>query len=320
MNMSHTVETLDSTAAWSRLARVLGGAGLDVVRNTIRHLRVLDAQCYVLEAPYIAPRLLGRLRAVLCTHVSRPRAPLQARPLFLPGHFTAARTALSSTRLNDLADLAKDAYCGFCVIRPLSAAPIGRTVLLARVGSGFNMEGHRNLPRRHRRPPSRTRLQVTGTSFLQQDSRVGACAQVAIWAGMRHMHARHNYGLGIRRRHHAVRRPPIHDGGRLATQRVRPPIVGCDGKGHSKGRLSTPLSPKSRYRPCHPAIRRVRHPRHSRASTLGARSATLSRSSAACLPSRRNQPPAHSTTSLPMSSTTTRAALICGSRRTSMPA
>ena len=36
------------------------------------------------------------------------------------------------------------------------------------------------------------RLQVTGTSFLQQDTRVGACAQVAIWTGMRHMHARHN--------------------------------------------------------------------------------------------------------------------------------
>ena len=36
-------------------------------------------------------------------------------------------------------------------------------------------------------------LQVMGTSFLQQDSRVGACAQVAIWVGMRHMHARHDY-------------------------------------------------------------------------------------------------------------------------------
>lgn len=53
MNITHTVEPLDSTAAWSRLARVLGGAGLDVVRNTIRHLRVLDVKCYVLEDPYI---------------------------------------------------------------------------------------------------------------------------------------------------------------------------------------------------------------------------------------------------------------------------
>ncbi len=53
MKITHTVEPLDSNAAWSRLARVLGGAGLDVVRNTIRHLRVLNARCYVLEDPYI---------------------------------------------------------------------------------------------------------------------------------------------------------------------------------------------------------------------------------------------------------------------------
>ena len=36
-------------------------------------------------------------------------------------------------------------------------------------------------------------LKVTGTAYLQQDTRVGACAQVSIWAGMRHMHARHGY-------------------------------------------------------------------------------------------------------------------------------
>ena len=36
-------------------------------------------------------------------------------------------------------------------------------------------------------------LKVTGAAYLQQDARVGACAQVAIWAGMRHMHARHGY-------------------------------------------------------------------------------------------------------------------------------
>lgn len=36
-------------------------------------------------------------------------------------------------------------------------------------------------------------LTVKGASFVQQDARVGACAQVAIWTGMRHMHARHGY-------------------------------------------------------------------------------------------------------------------------------
>ena len=36
-------------------------------------------------------------------------------------------------------------------------------------------------------------LQVTGTAYLQQDARVGACAQVSIWAGMRHLHTRYGY-------------------------------------------------------------------------------------------------------------------------------
>ena len=193
MEISHTVETLDSAAAWSRLARVLGGSGLDVVRNTIRHLRVLDAKCYVLEDPYIDRdystdyaqfyALTFHAHERHCNRVhffSQDISPLLQRPI-------------STARLNDLGDLAKDAYCGFCVVRPLSSAPIGRTVLLARVGNGFNMEATVTCRADIDAHLLGTRLQVTGTSFLQQDSRVGACAQAAIWAGMRHMHARHNY-------------------------------------------------------------------------------------------------------------------------------
>ena len=140
MKITHTVEPLDSNAAWSRLARVLGGAGLDVVRNTIRHLRVLNARCYVLEDPYIDRdysadyaqfyALTFHAHERHCKRVhffSQDISPLLQRPL-------------STARLNDLGDLAKDAYCGFCVVRPLSAAPIGRTVLLARLGNDFNME------------------------------------------------------------------------------------------------------------------------------------------------------------------------------------
>ena len=193
MKITHTVEPLENTGAWSRLACLLGGAGLDVVRNTIRHLRVLDTKCYVLEDPYIDRDYsadYARFYALTfhaherhCKRVhffSRDISPLLVRPL-------------STARLNELGDLAKDAYCGFCVVRPLSAAPIGRTVLLARVGNGFNMEAAVTCRADFDAHLLGVRLQVTGTSFLQQDSRVGACAQVAIWAGMRHMHARHSY-------------------------------------------------------------------------------------------------------------------------------
>ncbi len=193
MKITHTAQPLDSPTAWSRLARALGGADLDIVRNTIRHLRVLDVKCYVLEDPYIDRdysadyaqfyALTFHAHERHCKRVhffSQDISPLLQRPI-------------STAQLNDLGDLAKDAYCGFCVIRPLSAAPIGRTVLLARVGNGFNMEVTVTCRANIDVHLLGTRLQVTGTSFLQQDSRVGACAQVAIWAGMRHMHARHNY-------------------------------------------------------------------------------------------------------------------------------
>ena len=193
MKITHTVEPLDRPSAWSRLERLLGGANLDVVRNTIRHLQVLNAKSYVLEDPYIDRdysadyaqfyALTFHAHERHCKRVhffSRDISPLLQRPL-------------STDRLNDLGDFAKNTYCGFCVLRPLSAAPIGRTVLLARVGNGFNMEATVTCRAEFNAHLLGARLQVTGTSFLQQDSRVGACAQVAIWAGMRHMHARYNY-------------------------------------------------------------------------------------------------------------------------------
>lgn len=193
MIIAHTVESLNSDASWSRLACVLGGADLDVVSNTIRHLRVLKAQSYVLEDPYIDRdysadyaqfyALTFHTHDRHCKRVhffSKDVSPLLQRPL-------------STVQLNGLHNIAQDSYCGFCVVRPLPAAPIGRMVLLARLGNGFNMEATVTCRANINAHLLGTRLQVTGTSFLQQDSRVGACAQVAIWAGMRHMHARHNY-------------------------------------------------------------------------------------------------------------------------------
>ena len=193
MKITHTVEPLDSPSAWSGLERLLGGANLDVVRNTIRHLRVLNAKSYVLEDPYIDRdysadyaqfyALTFHTHERFCKRVhffSQDISPLLRRPL-------------TTDQLDRLGGFAKNTYCGFCVIRPLSAAPIGRTVLLARLGNGFNMEATVTCRAEFNAHLLGTRLQVIGTSFLQQDSRVGACAQVAIWAGMRHMHARYNY-------------------------------------------------------------------------------------------------------------------------------
>lgn len=193
MKIRYRVELLGDQDDWSRLAATLGGEDLEVVRNTLRHLRVLDVRSYVLEDPYIDKdysadylHFYGRTFRAHERHCKRAHffsddiSPLLRRPL-------------STERLSQIRDSARRTYCGFCVIRPLRAAPIGRTVFKARVRDGFDMEATVTCRADFDAHMLGVCLRVTGTSFLQQDSRVGACAQVAIWAGMRHMHARHNY-------------------------------------------------------------------------------------------------------------------------------
>ena len=193
MKIGHSVEALDSLEDWARLARLLGGSTLEVVRNTVRHLQVLHAKSYVLENPYI-DRDYSADYAQFYARTFRTHERHCKRVHFFSRDVSALlRRPLSTTQLTRLGQFAEQTYCGFCVVRPLATAPIGRTVLLAHVGNGFNMEATVTCRADFDAHLLGTRLQVTGTSFLQQDTRVGACAQVAIWAGMRHMHARHGY-------------------------------------------------------------------------------------------------------------------------------
>jgi len=96
-------------------------------------------------------------------------------------------------QLRQLREVARTSYCGFCVIRPLPKAPIGRTVLRAEVRGRPHMESAVTCRAEYKANLLGVDLQVTGAAYLQQDARVGACAQVSIWAGMRHLHTRYGY-------------------------------------------------------------------------------------------------------------------------------
>lgn len=192
MHISHSVETLDTPEAWVRLARVLGGRHTTVI-NTIRHLRVLGTKSYVVEEPYI-DRDYSTDYVQFYARTFRAHDRHCKRVHFFSRDVTSIiREPFASDTLDRIAECATLAYCGFCVVRPLSEAPIGRTVLLARLHDRFNLEATVTCRANFDAHLLGVKLQVTGAAFLQQDTRVGACAQVAIWAGMRHMHARHNY-------------------------------------------------------------------------------------------------------------------------------
>ena len=193
MRVTYKCATLDTATAWDDLAHTLGDGHPEVVKNTVRHLRILGAKSYVVEDPYIdrdysADYLdfYARTFRTHARHCSRAHFFFEDLSPFLSG-------PLSTANLQEFKKVASASYCGFCVIRPLPIAPIGRTVLLGKLRSREGMESRITCRARFETNLLGADLEVVGAAYLQQDARVGACAQVAIWAGMRHMHARHGY-------------------------------------------------------------------------------------------------------------------------------
>ena len=193
MRISYTVESLDTDADWARLAYALGDGHPNEVGSTIRHLRVLGVRSYVLEDPYI-DRDYSADYLHFYARTFRTHARHCKRAHFFSDDISPLlRQPRSTEQLRQLRQIARTSYCGFCVIRPLQTAPIGRTVLKAWVRGRQSMEATVTCRAQFEANLLGVDLEIIGAAYLQQDARVGACAQVAIWAGMRHMHARHGY-------------------------------------------------------------------------------------------------------------------------------
>lgn len=115
--------------------------------------------------------------------------------------FTLAKSDLVATFRralageSDAAAQLQDSFLGFIVVRPIGATPLGRTVL------SWYPDGNAELPRVI--TPSRDyfvhlaglELKVHGLAWQEQDTAVGACATIALWA-MFHSSARDE--------HHAI--------------------------------------------------------------------------------------------------------------------
>ena len=140
MRISYTAESLDTDADWARLACALGDGHPNEVGSTIRHLRVLGVRSYVLEDPYI-DRDYSADYLHFYARTFRTHARHCKRAHFFSDDISALlRQPRSTEQLRQLRQIARTSYCGFCVIRPLQTAPIGRTVLKARVRGRQDME------------------------------------------------------------------------------------------------------------------------------------------------------------------------------------
>ena len=183
MRISYTVEPLDTDVDWENLAHELGNGHPEAVYSTMRHLRLLGVKSYVVEDPYI-DRDYSADYLQFYARTFRTHARHCKRAHFFSDDISPLlQRSRSTEQLQELQKIASEIYCGFCVIRPLPTAPIGRTALLARVRGHTDMEATVTCRAQFGANLLGIDFQVSGTAYLQQDARVGACAQVSIWAG-----------------------------------------------------------------------------------------------------------------------------------------
>ena len=167
MRVAFTVGSLHTPADWTSLEQVLGDGHPGVVLNTIRHLKILGAKSYVLEEPYIdrdySADYLEFYARTFRTHARHCRRA----HFFSKDVSSLVSASLSTEGLGVLRRLAVDAYCGFCVLRPLPTAPIGRTVLRAGLRGHQDMESTVTCRAPFDANLLGIDLKVTGAAYLQ---------------------------------------------------------------------------------------------------------------------------------------------------------
>jgi len=194
MTLDYAVGNLETDEDWAGLAEVLdAGDNQRLVHSIIRHLITIGAKSYLTETRYIDRDYSADYRRFYA-QTFRTYGRHCKRVHFFSEDVNAILTRPTwSERVEALQNTSKRSYLGFCVIRPLPGAGIGRTALKQAGPTGVGLESVVTCRAYVRANLLGAELDVSSACFMQQDSRVGACAQVAIWIGARHMHQRHKY-------------------------------------------------------------------------------------------------------------------------------
>ncbi|HKY55662.1 MAG TPA: hypothetical protein VJM08_15200 [Anaerolineales bacterium] len=151
------------------------------------YLGVLGCRTIVTESHYIDRDFIHDA-ALFYARSLRSYPNFCQRVHFFSAEFDADKWRELITSVTDRAQRAKllqESYLGFCVIRPLSGAPIGRTVL-STLG-GINAEGLGRAfgaVRDYMVHLAGFQLNVKGLAFQQQDQGVSACATTALWSAL----------------------------------------------------------------------------------------------------------------------------------------
>lgn len=155
-----------------------GGARPNVLQAVLAHAYSLGAQTAIIEHRYIDPDWRNEHKAFY-TGTFR-RYPSIAHRI----HFFSEPAPEGVRTLERPTLIATLGYLGYCVIRPVPAAPVGRTFLAPLDPSTLKCSSTDTVNL------FGVTLTVEGAAFIAQDAQLSRCAQTATWMTAYHHHRR----------------------------------------------------------------------------------------------------------------------------------
>lgn len=147
-----------------------------------RYLRVLGAKSVLIENSYFDRDYLSEFSAFY--GISSKGYPNTCKRLHFFGGNGLSRDKLrrAANGSPKIQEELKKYYLGFTVVRPIPAAPLGRTVVIWYTDKSPSIPRVANCSRMYFAHVAGIELPVYGLAWQQQDSGVGACATICLWS------------------------------------------------------------------------------------------------------------------------------------------
>src|SRR2546423_13514617 len=128
MHVDFQIGTLDKEDDWKQLADLLGGP-TKVVSSIVHHLTNLQITSYLLEGRYIDRDYSSDYRFFYAQTFKNYKRHCRRIHFFAEDVSKILALPTWASRVEALRNTSHKSYCGFCVMRPLPNASIGRTAL-----------------------------------------------------------------------------------------------------------------------------------------------------------------------------------------------
>lgn len=182
---------LTSPADWTSLQTSITSKQSAAVPALIDHLKDVGAVFAIIEREYLDRDFTAEFSAFYSKVFKRHTKICQRIHFFKKPVSSTVASGTAEQVADELESLSESQdYLGFVVVRPIPHAPLGRVCVVAPT-SPAGVQSDVLIMTEHRVHLLGAELSVMGCQFTQQDARVGACAQAAIWICGRHYHERH---------------------------------------------------------------------------------------------------------------------------------